>query len=140
MILDDIRRETRTILIYESPHHLKKTLSELMEITGEERRVVLCRELTKLHEEILRMTMKEICDHYDDKEPRGEYVLVLEGRSEEKAEDDREKNYGDMSIQDHVRMYEEKGFDKKEAIKRTALDRGIPKREVYRVINIKDEE
>lgn len=136
-VLRDISKEPRTIILYEAPHHLKKTLSELMEVLGEERRIVLCRELTKLHEEILRMTLKEAIAYYAEKEPRGEYVLVLEGSPEKKPEDNRKDDFEGLDISDHVKMYEEQGYDKKEAIKRTAADRGIPKRDVYKVIMIK---
>lgn len=137
-VLNEIREEPRTTILYEAPHHLRKTLSEIMEVLGEERQIVLCRELTKLHEEILRMTLKEATEYYVEKEPRGEYVLVLEGKPEGTPEDSRKNDFGGISISDHVKMYEEQGYEKKEAIKRTAVDRGIPKREVYKVIMVKN--
>lgn len=124
-ILDSIRSEERTVILYEAPHHLKETLAELKEVMGGDRRAALCRELTKIHEEILRLTLQEACSYYEEQEPRGEYVLVIEGR---KTED---RTFEDLSIPEHVAMYEKGGMDHKEAIKEVSLDRGIPKRDVY---------
>ena len=130
-LLKFLSKEPRTILLYEAPHHLKRTLSELAEALGETRKIALCRELTKLHEEILRMTLKAACDHYKDLEPRGEYVLVIEGISREETEAARRREFEDISISEHVALYEERGYSKKEAMKKTAEDRGMAKRDVY---------
>ena len=126
-ILEEIGREERTTILYEAPHHLKSTLREIMEFVGADRKVALCRELTKLHEEILRLTLAEAVAYYQEREPRGEYVLVLEGGSPNK----KQMTYGDMSIKEHMALYEAAGLEKKEAMKRVASDRGISKRDVY---------
>ena len=133
-ILDFISKEMRTIIIYEAPHHLKGTLSELREVLGGSRRIALCRELTKLHEEILRLSIQDACDHYKDRDPRGEYVLVIEGISREEIAAAKQREFKDMSISEHVAMYEGQGFDRKEAMKRTAADRGMAKRDVYNAL------
>ena len=133
-ILDFISKEMRTIILYEAPHHLKGTLSELREVLGGSRRIALCRELTKLHEEILRLSMQDACDHYKDRDPRGEYVLVIEGMSREEIAAAKQREFKDMSISEHVAMYEGQGFDRKEAMKRTAADRGMAKRDVYNAL------
>lgn len=133
-ILDFISKEMRTIILYEAPHHLKGTLSELREVLGGSRRIALCRELTKLHEEILRLSMQDACDHYKDRDPRGEYVLVIEGISREEIAAAKQREFKDMSISEHVAMYEGQGFDRKEAMKRTAADRGMAKRDVYNAL------
>ena len=133
-ILDFISKEMRTIILYEAPHHLKGTLSELREVLGGSRRIALCRELTKLHEEILRLSIQDACDHYKDRDPRGEYVLVIEGISREEIAAAKQREFKDMSISEHVAMYEGQGFDRKEAMKRTAADRGMAKRDVYNAL------
>lgn len=133
-ILDFISKEMRTIILYEAPHHLKGTLSELREVLGGSRRIALCRELTKLHEEILRLSMQDACDHYKDRDPRGEYVLVIEGMSREEIAAAKQREFKDMSISEHVALYEGQGFDRKEAMKRTAADRGMAKRDVYNAL------
>lgn len=132
--LDQIKSETKTVILYEAPHRLKETLKELKDALGSKRKTAICRELTKIHEEILRLTLEEACAYHEVNEPRGEYVLVIEGKSEAEAEAERKKVFEDMTIAEHVAMYEEKGADHKEAMKQTAVDRGIPKREVYNAL------
>ncbi len=136
-VLEDLKNEKRTILLYEAPHHLKKTLATLYETLGQ-RRITICRELTKKFETIMPTTLSDALVYYESNEPRGEYVLVLEGRSVEEIEAEKQKSFEEMSIEDHVKLYEEQGFDHKEAMKRAAKDRGITKRDVYQyLLNVK---
>ena len=136
-VLEDLKNEKRTILLYEAPHHLKKTLAILYEMLGQ-RRITICRELTKKFETIMPTTLSDALTYYESNEPRGEYVLVLEGKSVEEIEAEKQKSFEEMSIEDHVELYEKQGFDHKEAMKRAAKDRGITKRDVYQyLLNIK---
>lgn len=125
-----IKDETGTIVLYEAPHRLKETLKELAELLGSERHIAMCREMTKKHEEVIRTTLSEAAQT----EPRGEYVLVIEGKSQEKLEEERQAAFEDMSIAEHVEMYMAKGMDKKSAMKAAASDRGLSKRDVYNAL------
>ena len=129
-ILTELKDETRTIIIYEAPHHLKKTLEELWDVLGN-RRIALCRELTKQFEEVLRMSLDDAVGYYSVNEPRGEYVLVIEGRDRQDIKDEEKKEWLDMPLEEHMKLYEDEGFDRKECMKRVARDRGMTKREVY---------
>ena len=129
-IFENLKNETRTIVIYEAPHHLIKTLNDLYETLGD-RSISLCRELTKKHEETIKTTISEVLNYYKDNEPRGEYVLVIEGRSFEDIESDKQKAFDEISIEEHVKRYEDTGMDRKEAMRCVAKDRGISRREVY---------
>ena len=131
-ILDDLREETRTIILYEAPHRLKETLATLEGALGADRRIALCRELTKIHEEILRFTIKEAVAHYADKDPKGEYVLVIEGRSADELIRKKRRVYDEISVREHFERYISTGMDKKEAMKAVAEDRGVTKRDIYR--------
>ncbi len=131
-VLDDLREETRTIILYEAPHRLKGTLMTLEEALGADRRAALCRELTKIHEEILRLTIGEAVAYYAEKEPKGEYVLVIEGRSADELIREKRKVYDEISVKEHFERYISSGMDKKEAMKAVAEDRGVTKREIYR--------
>ncbi len=133
-ILEDLAAGIRTVILYEAPHHLRETLSQLLEYFGENRRIAVCRELTKVHEEILRMTLADAVEYYKEREPRGEYVLVLEGKTEKDVDLERQKEYEDMTIEDHVAMYEALGNSRKEAMKKAAVDRGVSKREIYNAL------
>lgn len=136
-VLEDLKNEKRTVLLYEAPHHLKKTLAVLYETLGQ-RRITICRELTKKFETIMPTTLSDALTYYESNEPRGEYVLVLEGRSAEEIEAEKQKSFEEMTIEDHVEMYENQGFDHKEAMKKAAKDRGITKRDVYQyLLNVK---
>ena len=137
-ILDELSKETRTIIIYEAPHKLVKTLEDLHIFLGN-RRISLCRELTKKHEENYRTTIEEALVFYRDNEPRGEYVLVIEGLSRQAVHDEAVKEFLEMSIPEHVKYYMDKGIDKKEAMKMAAKDRGVGKRDIYQAF-INDEE
>lgn len=130
-ILEELVNETRTIIIYEAPHRLVKTLEELKEVLGN-RRVTICRELTKKFETILPTTFEEALSIYEKEEPRGEYVLVIEGKSFAEKQKEAQASWGSMSIEEHMRFYEDTGIDHKEAMKLVARDRGVGKREIYK--------
>ncbi|MCR5147480.1 MAG: 16S rRNA (cytidine(1402)-2'-O)-methyltransferase [Eubacterium sp.] len=130
MVLEGLQNETRTLVIYEAPHRLVKTLKELYLCLGD-RELTLCKELTKKHESFRKTTLKEALDLFDTEEPRGEYVLIIRGRDPEDIEKDKAAAWEEISVVDHVKKYEAEGMTRKEAIKKTAEDRGIPKREVY---------
>lgn len=132
-ILEELISETRTIVIYEAPHRLKKTLAELLEVIGD-RRISITRELTKKHEEIFQTTINEALDYYKDNDPRGEYVLVIEGKDIKELEGEQMQSFLSMTVKEHVDMYIKQGIDKKDAIKLTATDRKVPKREIYNQI------
>jgi 16S rRNA (cytidine1402-2'-O)-methyltransferase len=136
-ILEELKTETRTIVLYEAPHHLIATLEQLREALGN-RSVSLCRELTKKHEEVQKTTLDNVLLYYKDHEPRGEYVLVLEGKDREELEEEQKRAWQDMSFSEHMAIYENQGIPRKEAMKRVALDRGIPKREVYQSLLAED--
>ena len=129
-ILQEMAEETRTLIVYEAPHHLLKTLKELHEALGE-RSVTICRELTKRYEEKQKMTLGEALSYYEINEPKGEFVLVIEGKSHEEIRKEAEKSWEDMPIEEHMALYESKGYDRKTAMKAVANDRGISKRDVY---------
>lgn len=132
-ILEELQKETRTIILYEAPHHLIKTLEELREALGN-RRITLCRELTKKYEEGQRTTIDKVLEYYKDKEPRGEYVLVLEGKTKEEVEEERKKEWEPLSLEEHMQFYEQKGISHKEAMKLVAKDRGVSKRDIYQAL------
>ena len=130
-ILEELKKETRTIVIYEAPHHLVKTLKELSEVLGSTRRITICRELTKKYEEAYRTTFEEAVSHYEDEEPKGECVIVIEGRSISEMVEEQQKSWEDMTMEEHMDIYLDQGIDRKEAMKLVAKDRGIAKRDVY---------
>lgn len=132
-ILQELMSETRTMVIYEAPHRLKKTLAELLETLGE-RKISITRELTKKHEEIFQTTINEALDYYRNNDPRGEYVLVIEGKDIKELEGEQMQGFLSMTVKEHVDMYINQGMDKRDAIKQTAIDRGVPKREIYNQI------
>lgn len=129
-ILDILENESRTMILYEAPHHLKKTLGELYDRLGN-RRITLCRELTKRFETVLPTTLSEALAKYEDEEPRGEYVLVIEGKSLAEQRNEKQEEYRKKPIEEHMRFYGTQGIDRKEAMKRVAADRGVSKREIY---------
>ncbi len=133
-VLKELSEETRTIIIYEAPHHLKATLKELSEIMGQNRRVALCRELTKRFEEKIHLTLKEAVSYYGDVEPRGEYVVIIEGKTFEDVENDKNDKWKDISIEEQYQRYLSEGLDRKEAMKRVSSERGISKNEVYAAV------
>ena len=132
-ILEELKYETRTIIIYEAPHRLKKTIAELLSVLGN-RKLTAVKELTKLHENVFLTTFEEALAYYEENEPRGEFVLVIEGRDIEELKKEKEASFQEMEINEHMKLYLDKGMDKKEAMKAVAVDRGIPKREVYKML------
>ena len=132
-ILSDLIDELRTIVLYESPHHLKITLKDLYKTLGD-RKIALCRELTKRYEDVQRTTLSEAIDFYEQNDPRGEYVLVIEGKSRDAKKEEERLQFEDMSISDHVEFYIQQGMDKKEAMKCAAKDRGVSKRDIYNAL------
>ena len=129
-VLEDLKIESRTMILYEAPHHLKGTLKELYDALGN-RRITLCRELTKKFETIFPTTLEEALEYYESNDPRGEYVLVLEGKSHQQKAEEKQALVLEIPIEEHMKMYEDKGIDRKEAMKLVAKDRGISKRDVY---------
>lgn len=133
VILEELKRETRTIILYEAPHRLVKTLEELSENLGD-RKIALCRELTKKHETVFRGSLSEAVFWYKENPPKGECVMVLEGRSREEMEQEARQQWEDMPLEAHMEHYMSQGIDKKEAMKLVAKDRGISKRDVYQAL------
>ena len=131
-VLEDIKNEYRTIIIYEAPHRLKNTLKELVSVLGGERNISIVKELTKIHETVRRMKLSEAAAFAEEEPPRGEYVLVVEGRSRKEEEEKTREGFLAMSLKDHMQIYLEEGMDKKTAMKAVAKDRGVSKSEVYR--------
>lgn len=132
-ILKELETETRTTILYEAPHRLLRTLSELLDALGN-RRITVCRELTKKHETVFLTTLKEAVSWYEANEPKGECVIVMEGRSSEELKKEEQRRWEEMDIWDHLALYENEGMDHKEAMKQAAKDRGISKREVYAML------
>ena len=128
-VLEELARETRTIILYEAPHRLQKTLRLLADRLGE-RRAAVCRELTKKHETVFQATLPKAADYYEVNEPKGECVLVIEGLSRQEIEREKQKKWEEMSIEEHFGYYISQGLDRKEAMKRPAKDRGVQTREV----------
>lgn len=129
-VLKEMERDTRTLIVYEAPHHLLKTLKELYEVLGN-RSVTVCRELTKKFEEKRKTTLSDAIAYYEIEEPRGEFVLVIEGKSRNEIREAEKKNWESTTIEEHMAVYESQGLDRKAAMKAVAKDRGISKREVY---------
>ena len=136
MVLEQMKRETRTMILYEAPHRLVKTLRLLMQTLGEERKISIVRELTKLHEEVLQFRLGEAVKAYEEDglQPRGEYVLVIEGISNAEYIKEEQREWESLSIAEHVTFYEKKGMDHKEAMRMAARDRGVSKREIYQAL------
>ncbi len=132
-ILEELKSETRTIILYEAPHRLVRTLEELLEALGD-RRITICRELTKKYETAFRTTFQGALDHFETEEPRGECVIVVEGKSPEEIKKEKEQTWEAMSIKEHMDVYLSQGIEKKEAMKLVAKDRGIGKRDVYQML------
>ena len=130
-VLDSLRHEQRTMVIYEAPHRLVKTLKLLARTLGEDRRVSICRELTKKHETVFRSTLGHSASYYESTEPKGECVIIIEGLSREQMEQEARGKWESMSIEDHVGYYLSQGEDRKEAMKKAAKDRGVSKRDIY---------
>ena len=134
-VLDRLKDETRTMVLYEAPHRLKRTLKELRGVLGS-REITVCKELTKRYENRLQGDLDSILEYYEENEPRGEYVLVIAGRPQEEIRAEEQKSWESVSIEDHMAGYEKQGIDRKTAMKMVAKDRGISKRDVYRELNV----
>ena len=130
LVLEELKEETRTMIIYEAPHHLLKTLKELYEVLGD-RSITLCKELTKLHEKAYKTTIQALIEEYEVTEPKGEHVLVIAGKTFKEKKDASIQSFMEMSIEEHMEMYLSKGMDKKDAMKAVAKDRGVSKRDIY---------
>lgn len=132
-ILDSLVTETRTTILYEAPHHLKSTLAQLYSTLGN-RSITLCRELTKIHETVTLTTLEEAISFYEKNDPRGEYVLVLEGADRKSLDEQAQASWSAMDLNEHMQIYLEQGLSKKDAMKKVATDRGLSKREIYQML------
>ena len=132
-VLAELQNETRTIVLYEAPHHLLRTLTELYEALGD-RKASICRELTKKYEEAYRTTFVEALLRYETEAPKGECVIVIEGKSIGELKAEQQKSWEEMSLEEHMELYLNQGIDRKEAMKLVAKDRGISKRDVYQAL------
>ena len=132
-VLEQLAGETRTMIIYEAPHRLLKTLRKLLEHLGN-RRVTVCRELTKRHETAFAATLEEACAYYDENEPKGECVLVIEGKSRQEILEETRAQWEEMTLEEHMEYYEKQGIVRKEAMKLVAKDRGVGKRDIYKAL------
>lgn len=130
LVLEELKNETRTIIIYEAPHRVSKTLKELFDALGN-RTITIERELTKKHETVLQTTLLEAADVYDKQVPKGEFVLVLEGKSHKELEEEKQEQWESVTLEDHMEIYLKQGLSKKDAMKAVAKDRGISKRDIY---------
>jgi len=136
--LNSLKTDSHTLIFYEAPHKLRTTLEDMEKIFGGARRIALARELTKIHEEILRMTISEAVKYYEEQNPRGEYVLVIEGANGQEAATIEEQWWSALTVSEHVEHYIEKGMSSKEAVKEAAKDRDMPKREVYQIYHTEE--
>jgi len=137
-VLEELSTESRTMILYEAPHHLVRTLEELYGALGE-RKITLCRELTKKFETVFPTTLEKALEYYKEEEPRGEYVLVVEGKSREEKREEEIASWQNMTIEEHMELYEKQGMDNKTAMKQVAKDRGVGKREIYQYLHVKEE-
>ena len=138
-VLEDLKSEFRTIILYEAPHHLKATLEVLRDTLGSDRKITLCRELTKKFEEAIPSDIDSAISRFEKEEPKGEFVLVIEGLDREKVKNEEISDWRETDINEHMKIYLDKGMDKKEAMKAVAKDRGISKSEVYKELLEKEE-
>lgn len=132
-VLNELKEETRTIVLYEAPHRLVKTLKLLYDTIGN-RKISICRELTKKHETVYATTIEEALAYYTNNEPKGECVMVIEGKSRDEIRAEEQAHWEEMTIEEHMEYYESQGIDRKEAMKRVAKDRGVGKRDVYKAL------
>ena len=132
-VLEELKNDTRTVICYEAPHRLVKTLKELLEALGN-RRITICRELTKKHETAWQTHIAEACEYYQENAPKGECVLVIEGRIREELKAEEQQQWEQMPLEAHMEHYESQGMDHKSAMKQVAKDRGVSKRDIYRML------
>lgn len=133
-VLERLKDETRTVILYEAPHRLLKTLESLYEAVGN-RAITVTKELTKKYETVFKTTISEAIQYYNEEEPRGEYVLILAGRDENELKEEIKEGWNNLSIEEHMKLYADKGMDEKSAMKQVAKDRGVSKREIYAVLH-----
>ena len=136
-ILDQLRTEERTIILYEAPHHLRATLSELEATLGGDRRITLCRELTKRFEEAIPLTLEAAVRYYEENDPRGEYVLVIAGADPAELRDKARAAFDELPLEEHMQQYIDQGLTQKEAMRRVAADRGLSRRDIYQQLKVK---
>lgn len=129
-VLEELKDETRTTILYEAPHRLVRTLEELYQALGE-RRVTVCRELTKKHETAFLTTLSGALAYYQENDPKGECVIVMEGRSRKDMEEEKQQQWETMPLEEHMKIYENQGMSRKEAMKAVAKDRGVSRRDIY---------
>ena len=129
-VLEELKDETRTTILYEAPHRLVRTLEELYQTLGE-RRVTVCRELTKKHETAFLTTLSGALAYYQENDPKGECVIVMEGRSRKEMEEEKQQQWETMPLEEHMKIYENQGMSRKEAMKAVAKDRGVSRRDIY---------
>ena len=132
-VLEELAQESRTMIVYEAPHHLLKTLKELYEVLGN-RELTVCKELTKRYENATKTTFDDVIKFYEDNEPKGEYVLVISGKTFETKQREAREAWESLSVEEHMAHYEDSGMERKEAMKQVAKDRGISKRDVYQAL------
>ena len=132
-VLEELAQESRTMIVYEAPHHLLKTLKELYEVLGN-RELTVCKELTKRYENATKTTFEDVIRFYEDNESKGEYVLVISGKTFETKEQEAREAWESLSVEEHMAHYEDSGMERKEAMKQVAKDRGISKRDVYQAL------
>lgn len=128
--IEHLKTEVRTAIIYEAPHRIRETLKDLYSALGD-RKIALCRELTKKFEEVIRIGLSEACGLYESGSPRGEYVIVLEGKDKQELISEERKSWDSVSVEEHINMYINQGLSKKDAMKKAARDRGLSKRDIY---------
>lgn len=133
-VLERLKDETRTVILYEAPHRLVKTLESLNEALGN-REITITKELTKKHENVFKTTLPKALEYYNEEEPRGEYVLILAGRDEQEIKEEIQEGWMNLSIEEHMNVYTSKGMDEKSAMKQVAKDRGVSKRDIYAAIH-----
>ncbi len=136
-ILGQLRSEERTIILYEAPHHLRATLADLNTVLGGDRRITLCRELTKRFEEAIPLTLESAIRYYEENDPRGEYVLVIAGADPEELQNQARAVFDDISIEEHMQQYLDQGLSQKDAMRRVAADRGLSRRDIYQQLKVK---
>lgn len=132
-VLEEMERETRTLIVYEAPHRLKETLKELNQALGN-RSITICRELTKKFEEHRKTTIEEAMTYYEQNDPRGEYVLIIAGKTKEEVAAEETARWDELSIEEHLQKYLDEGLEKKDAMKAVAKDRGVSKRDIYNAL------
>lgn len=132
-ILEELKNETRTIILYEAPHRLLRTLADLLDTLGE-RKISVCRELTKKYETVFRTTFSEALAFYETEEPRGEYVIVVEGKKIEEIQREKKQIWESVPVEEHMKKYLSEGMDRKKAMKQVAKDRGVSKRDIYQYL------